>query len=114
MQQTIITADTADQVASRSEELFRQGLFCAESVLQAVAPSPGHLGCRHQSGSDGPCVVRRRYPSGGAAVGCQLLCHRQAARYTCGRDLGNHLAYDGFIFRYNHGGTGPDESGLIQ
>lgn len=29
----------ADRVASRSEELFRQGLFCAESVLQAVAES---------------------------------------------------------------------------
>ncbi|MFA7403936.1 MAG: hypothetical protein WC007_08080 [Pelobacteraceae bacterium] len=39
MQQTLITDDAADKVASRSEELFRQGLFCAESVLQAVAES---------------------------------------------------------------------------
>lgn len=27
----------ADRVAARSEELFRQGLFCAESVLMAMA-----------------------------------------------------------------------------
>jgi C_GCAxxG_C_C family probable redox protein len=39
MQQATMTGDTAGHVASRSEELFRQGLFCAESVLQAVAES---------------------------------------------------------------------------
>lgn len=39
MQQAKITGATATQVAARSEELFRQGLFCAESVLQAVAES---------------------------------------------------------------------------
>ena len=31
----------SDQVAQRSEQLFEQGLFCAESVLQAVAESRG-------------------------------------------------------------------------
>jgi len=31
----------SDQVAQRSEELFTSGLFCAESVLQAVAESRG-------------------------------------------------------------------------
>jgi len=35
----IITDDTANQVAVRSEELFRNGFFCAESVLLAVAES---------------------------------------------------------------------------
>ncbi len=39
MQESIITGEIADQVALRCEELFRQGLFCAESVLQAVAES---------------------------------------------------------------------------
>jgi C_GCAxxG_C_C family probable redox protein len=32
-----MTAMTTSQVAQRSEELFRQGFCCAESVLQAVA-----------------------------------------------------------------------------
>jgi C_GCAxxG_C_C family probable redox protein len=31
----------SDQVAQRSEELFISGLFCAESVLQAIAESRG-------------------------------------------------------------------------
>lgn len=31
----------SDQVAQRSEELFASGLYCAESVLQAVAESRG-------------------------------------------------------------------------
>jgi C_GCAxxG_C_C family probable redox protein len=31
----------SDQVAQRSEELFASGLFCAESMLQAVAESRG-------------------------------------------------------------------------
>ena len=31
----------SDQVAQRSEELFTSGLYCAESVLQAVAESRG-------------------------------------------------------------------------
>lgn len=39
MELAILTGDTADQVALRSEELFRQRFFCAESVLQAVAES---------------------------------------------------------------------------
>ena len=30
-----------EQVAQRSAELFNQGLCCAESVLQAIAESPG-------------------------------------------------------------------------
>jgi C_GCAxxG_C_C family probable redox protein len=30
-----------DQIARRSEELFQSGLFCAESVLQAIAESRG-------------------------------------------------------------------------
>jgi len=32
---------TPDQIAQRSEELFRSGLCCSESVLQAVAESRG-------------------------------------------------------------------------
>ena len=32
---------SSDQVAQRSEQLFEQGLFCAESVLQSVAESRG-------------------------------------------------------------------------
>ena len=36
-----IMAMTTIQIAQRSEELFQQGLCCAESVLQAVAESRG-------------------------------------------------------------------------
>ena len=82
MQQPIITGDMADQVASRSEELFRQGLFCAESVLQAVAESQNIKNALIPRIATGLCSgVARTGGLCGAASGAIL-----AINMLCGRD----------------------------
>ena len=82
MQQAIITGDMEDQVASRSEELFRQGLFCAESVLQAVAESQTIKNDMIPRIATGLCSgVARTGGLCGAASGAIL-----AINMLCGRD----------------------------
>jgi C_GCAxxG_C_C family probable redox protein len=86
MQQALITDDTADKVASRSEELFRQGLFCAESVLQAVAESQNIKNCLIPRIATGLCSgVARTGGLCGAASGAIL-----AINMLCGRDDNTH------------------------
>lgn len=87
MQQTVITPEMADQVASRSEELFRQGLFCAESVLQAVAESQNIKNdlipriatglCSGIARTSGLCGA-----AGGAILAINMLCGRDDATST--------------------------------
>lgn len=82
MQQAIISGDMAEQVASRSEELFRQGLFCAESVLQAVAESQNVKNDLIPRIATGLCSgIARTSGLCGAASGAIL-----AINMLCGRD----------------------------
>lgn len=81
MQEAIITGDTADLVASRCEELFRQGLFCAESVLQAVAESQNIKNDLIPRIATGFCSGIARTSGlcgavGGAILAINMLCGR--------------------------------------
>lgn len=102
MQQAMISDDTADKVASRSEELFRQGLFCAESVLQAVAESQNIKNDLIPRIATGLCSgVARTGGLCGAASGAIL-----AINMLCGRDdntvtvEGNYNVVRDFVRRF--------------
>lgn len=102
MQQAIITGDTADKVASRGEELFRQGLFCAESVLQAVAESQNIKNDLIPRIATGLCSgIARTGGLCGAASGAIL-----AINMLCGRDdttrtvEGNYNVVRDFVRRF--------------
>lgn len=82
MKESIITTDTANQVASRSEELFRKGLFCAESVLQAVAESQNITNELIPRIATGLCSGIARTGGLCGAVGGAIL----AINMLCGRD----------------------------
>lgn len=87
MQQAIITGDTADRVASRSGELFGQGLFCAESVLQAVAESQNIKNDLIPSIATGFCSGMARTgglcgAAGGAILAINMLCGRNDTTST--------------------------------
>ena len=102
MQQTIITGDTADQVAARSEELFRQGLFCAESVLQAVAESQNIKNdlipriatgfCSGIARTSGLCGA-----AGGAILAINMLCGRNDITSTV---EGNYSVVRDFVKKF--------------
>ena len=102
MRQAVITGGTAEQVASRSEELFRQGLFCAESVLQAVAESQNLKNDLIPRIATGLCSgVARTGGLCGAASGAIL-----AINMLCGRDNttstveGNYTVVRDFVKRF--------------
>jgi C_GCAxxG_C_C family probable redox protein len=102
MKQAIITEGMADQVASRSEELFRQGLFCAESVLQAVAESQNIESdlipriatglCGGIARTSGLCGA-----AGGAILAINMLCGRDDATSTV---EGNYGVVREFLGRF--------------
>lgn len=87
MKKAIITDDTANQVAMRCEELFRKGLFCAESVLQAVAESQNIKNelipriatglCSGIARTGGLCGA-----AGGAILAINMICGRNDANST--------------------------------
>lgn len=87
MQESIITSDTATQVALRSEELFQNGLFCAESVLQAIAESQNIQNelipriatglCSGIARTGGLCGA-----AGGAILAINMLCGRDDTTST--------------------------------
>lgn len=102
MQQAIFNGGAADQVALRSEELFRQGLFCAESVLQAVAESQNINNGLIPRIATGLCSgVARTGGLCGAASGAIL-----AINMLCGRDdttstvEGNYAVVREFVRRF--------------
>lgn len=102
MRQAVITVGTAEQVASRSEELFHQGLFCAESVLQAVAESQNLKNELIPRIATGLCSgVARTGGLCGAASGAIL-----AINMLCGRDdttstvEGNYTVVRDFVKRF--------------
>jgi len=102
MQQTIFTGATADQVASRSEELFRQGLFCAESVLQAVAESQNIKNDLIPRIATGFCSGIARTSSlcgaaGGAILAINMLCGRNDTSNTV---EGNYQVIRDFLSRF--------------
>lgn len=102
MQQAIISGDTADQVAARSEELFRQGLFCAESVLQALAESQNIKNdlipriatgfCSGIARTDGLCGA-----ASGAILAINMLCGRDDTTSTV---EGNYAIVREFVRRF--------------
>jgi len=102
MKEAIITRDTANQVASRSEELFRKGLFCAESVLQAVAESQNITNELIPSIATGLCSGIARTGGlcgavGGAILAINMLCGRDDATRTV---ESNYEAVRDFLRRY--------------
>lgn len=102
MQQAIITGDTAEQVASRSEELFRQGLFCAESVLQAVAESQSIQNCLIPRIATGLCSGLARTgglcgAASGAILAINMLCGRDDTTSTV---EGNYKVVRDFVKRF--------------
>jgi C_GCAxxG_C_C family probable redox protein len=102
VQEAIFTDDMADRVALRSEELFKQGLFCAESVLQAVAESQNIENdlipriatgfCSGIARTNGLCGA-----AGGAILAINMLCGRDDTTSTV---EGNYNVVRDFIRRF--------------